>query len=104
MCAIYALQRPARDNQSAVPEGTESVHNSFHMDDYLKSSQSVDEATRRAQDLVRVLILDEFTLTKIMTKVAISIQLEHNCKLPENDTKVLSIVGDSSHVLSLQWN
>ena len=59
-CANYALKRTAADNRSAFPEAARSVENHFYMDDYLESSRTVEEATRKAQDLTELLILGGF--------------------------------------------
>ena len=42
-----------------------------------------EEGTRKAQDLLKLLILGGLTLTKIVTNVpSILFQLEHDCKSP----------------------
>ena len=98
-CANYALQRTAADNQSESIEASEGVHFYFHMDHSLESSQTVEQATLKAQDLVKLLNFDIFTLTKFATNVpGISYQLQHGRKLLKNDIKVLPTVGDLSHV------
>ena len=75
------------------------------MDDYIESSQIGAQSTRKAQDLVKLLILGGFTLAKFVTNVqSILSQFQHGCKSPENDNKLLPTVADSSHVLGLRWN
>ena len=87
------------------PEASESVRNNFCMDDYLESSQTVEQATRKTQDLVKLLNLSIFTLTKFKTNVpSHSSQFQQDRKPPENDMKVLPTIADSSHVLGLGWN
>ena len=54
-CANYALKRTATDNQTDYPEAAENVHSNFYMDDYLESSPTIEEATKKAKDLVKLL-------------------------------------------------
>ena len=68
-CANYALQRTSRDNRIKFPEAAKSVENNFYMDDYLESSATIDEATKKAQDLVKMLSKGGFTLTKFVSNV-----------------------------------
>ena len=75
------------------------------MDDYLESSQTVEQTTRKAQDLLKLLTLGGFTLTKFVTNVpSNSSQFQYGRKSTENYIEVLPTVADSSHVLSLRWN
>ena len=46
-CANYALQRTARDNRKKIPIAAKRVDSNFFMDDYLKSSATIDEATKK---------------------------------------------------------
>ena len=75
------------------------------MDDYLESIQTVEQATRNAQDLVKLLTFGGFTLTKFVTNVqSIASQIPIGRKLPKNDNKVLPTVENLPHVLGLRWN
>ena len=105
ICANYALQQTATDNQSEFPETSESVRNNFYIDGYLKSSQTVERTTQKAQDLVKLFILGCFTQTKFVKNVpSISTQFQHGRKSPKNHNKVLPTVAATSHVLDLRWN
>ena len=68
-CANYAYQRTARDNRKKFPEAAEKVGSNFYMDYYLESSATIDEATNKAQDLVKILSKGFFTLTKFVSNV-----------------------------------
>ena len=104
-CANYALKRTATDNQSEFPEAAASVCNNFYMDDYLESSQTVQQATQKAEDLVKLLARGGFKLTKFVTNVpSILSRLQPNTELPQGEIKVLPTAEDSSHVLGLKWN
>ena len=75
------------------------------MDDYLESSQTVEQATRKAQDLLKLLTLGGLTLRKFVTnEPSVSSQFQYGRKSPENYIKLLVTVADSSHVLGLRWN
>ena len=75
--ANYALRRTATDNASQFPETAQSVINNFYMEDYFESSPTAEEATRKAKDLVKLLSLCDFQLTKFVSNVpTIPSQLE----------------------------
>ena len=105
-CANYALQRTARDNRKKFPEAAKSVENNFYMDDYLESSATIDEATKKAQDLVKMLSKGGFTLTKFVSNVPnLSNHLEQKIELDtKTDEKLLAAEDENSHVLGLKWN
>ena len=68
-CANYALQRMARDNVSQYPEATKAVLEIFYMDDYLDSVESPERAPKRSKELVHLLHLGGFKLTKFVSNV-----------------------------------
>ena len=68
-CAKYALQQTARDIQTQFLEAANSVENHFYIDDYLESSPTVNEATKKAQDLIEMLAKGGFELTKFVNNV-----------------------------------
>ena len=61
-CANYALKQNATDNEN-FPEASHSLQNNFYMDDYLESSPTVQEATQKAQDLIKLLAVGGFSRT-----------------------------------------
>ena len=69
MCANYALRRTETDNKATFAEAARSVLSNFYMDDYLQSSLTVEEATRKAKDIVTLLSLGGFKLTKFVSNV-----------------------------------
>ena len=105
-CANYALQRTARDNRKKFPEAAKSVENNFYMDDYLELSATIDEATRKAQELVKMLSIGGFTLTKFVSNVPnLSNRLDPKIELDtKTDEKFLAAEDENSHVLGLKWN
>ena len=68
-CANYALQRTTRDNVSQYPEATKAVLENFYMDDYLDSVDSLERALKRWKELVHLLHLGGFKLTKFVSNV-----------------------------------
>ena len=103
-CANYALRRTATDNTSQFPEAAQSVINNFYMDDYLESSPTAEEATQKAEDLVKLLSLGGFKLTKFLSNVpTIPPQLEADPTSPTEGKEIPS-TENSSHVLGLKLN
>ena len=94
-CANYALQQTARDNRNQFRETANSVENHFYMDDYLESSPPVNEATKKAQDLVEMLA----NVPSLVNNVDPNFQPS-----TESTEKVLATDEDISHVLGLKWN
>ena len=68
-CANYALQRTARDNVIQYPEATKAVLENFYMDDYLDLVESHKRALKRSKELVQLLHLGGFKLTKFVSNV-----------------------------------
>ena len=66
-CANYALQRTARDNVSQY-QPNPSWKN-FYMDDYLDSVESPEKALKRSKELVYLLQLGGFKITKFVSNV-----------------------------------
>ena len=105
-CANYALQQTARDNRIQFLEAANSVENNFYMDDYLESIPTVNEATKKAQDLVEMLAKGGFNLTKFVSIVPGLVKIvDPKYQLPaESNEKVLVTNEETSHVLGLKWN
>ena len=104
-CANYALKRTATDNADKIPKAAQSVQTNFYMDDYLESSPTAEEATKNATDLVKLLSLGGFNLTKFVSNDHnILQQIEPNSEHQLNDSKQLPTTEESSHVLGLKWN
>ena len=102
-CANYALKRTGTDNQSDFPQAAQSVHRSFYMDDYLESSPTVEDASNKAKDLVKLLAKGGFKLTKFVSNVSqLPTKLEPD--LTSNQEKEIPIAEECSHVLGLKWN
>ena len=103
-CANFALRRTATHNQSTFSEAVQSVSSNFYVDDYLQSGPTVEEATRKAEDLVKLLSLGDFKLTMFVSNVSsIPAQMETN-RTPETKVEEIPSGEESSHVLELNWN
>ena len=99
-CANYALKRTATDNADMFPEGAQSVHKNFYMDDYLESSPTAKEAANKAKDLVKMLSKGGFKLTKFISNYPKSLnQIEPDSENQSNDGKQLPKQDECSHVL-----
>ena len=104
-CAIYALKRTATDNQANLPDAARSVHNNFYMDDYLESSPTANEASNKAKDLVKMLAIGGFKLTKFVSNVpSIPIEVDPNRDTRTTEEKEIPTVEKFSHVLGMKWN
>ena len=68
-CANYALQRTARDNAKFYPEAAKAVLENFYMDDYLDSLESPEKTINRSKELVHLLHLGGFKLTKFVSNI-----------------------------------
>ena len=72
---LWREQEPITGN----PEAAKNVLINFNIDGYWESSQTVEEATRRAEDPVKLFSLGGFKLTKFVSNVvSIPQQLEAN--------------------------
>ena len=103
-CANFALQQTARDNQSAFPEAAKAVQEKFYMDDYLDSVDCPEKALLLSKDLVKMLKLGGFKLTKFVSNVpGLAETLE-----PSLDTPAVKDIAThspvASHVLGLKWD
>ena len=76
------------------------------MDDYIESSATNVEATKKAQDPVKMLSKGCFTLTKFVSNIPnLPTSLETNVKpATETDEKHSAAGDENSHVLGLKWN
>ena len=73
------------------------------MDDYLESSPTVAEATQKAKDLVQLLSLGGFKLTKFVSNVPnIPSEIEPNNALTATEVKEIPKTEEASHVLGLK--
>ena len=66
-CANYALQKTATDNMSTHPEVAPVVIEKFYINDYLDSFENVTHAIKISRDLVSLLKLGGFNLTKFVS-------------------------------------
>ena len=103
-CAHYALQRTARDNVSQYSEATKAVLENFYMDDCLDSVESLERALSRSKELVHLLHLGGFKLSKLVSNMPNL--AEQIAGSPESiEPKVIaSFKEESLHVLGLKWD
>ena len=105
-CANYALQRTTMDNQAMFPDAASAVLEKFYMDDYLDSFEDPDVAFKMSQELITLLALGGFRLTKFISNVTkINKELNPPQSAPQQESKNIVTCGDnSSHVLGLKWD
>ena len=103
-CAKYALQRTARDNVSQYPETVKAVLENFYIDDYLDSVQSPERALKRSKELVHLLHLGGFKLTKFVSNVPNLADRNDGSPQSTEPKVIASSKEKSSHVLGLKWD
>ena len=105
-CANYALQRTAMDNQAKFPEAASAVLEKFYMDDYLDSFEDPDIAFKMSQELITLLALGGFKLTKFISNVTkIDKELKPPQSAPQQEIKNIVTCGDTSSLfLGLKWD
>ena len=103
-CANYALQRTARDNVIQYPEATKAVLENFYMDDYLDSVESPERALKRSKELVQLLHLGGFKLTKFISNVPNLADRIDGSPQSTEPKVIASSKEESSHVLGLKWD
>ena len=103
-CANYALQRTARDNAKEYPVAANAVLENFYMDDYLDSMESPERAIIRSKELVHLLHLGGFKLTKFVSNVPdLADRIDGSAQSTEPKV-IVSSKEESMHVLGLKWD
>ena len=94
------------DNQAMFPDAASAVLEKFYMDDYLDSFEDPDVAFKMSQELITLLALGGFKLTKFINNVTkINKELSPPQSAPQQESKNIVTCGDnSSHVLGLKWD
>ena len=69
ICANYALQHTASDNAKQYTEAARALLENFYMDDYLDSVESPERDLIWSKELVHLLHLVGFKLTKFVSNV-----------------------------------
>ena len=104
ICANCVLQRTARDNVSQYPEASKAVLENFYMDDYLDSVESPEKALKRSKELVHLLHLGGFKLTKFVSNVPNLADRIYGSPQFSKPKVIGSSKEESSHVLGLNWD
>ena len=105
-CANFALQKTVSDNQAEYPEAASAVVQKIYMDDYLDSFQNRDDALKLGRDIVSLLKLGGFHLTKFVSNVPdVTTALDPDNRESNSSVKDICASPDqSSHVLRLKWD
>ena len=82
------------------------MENHFYMDDSLESSPTVNEATKKAQDLVEMLAKGGFKLTKVVSNIPGLVNNVDPNSQPstESTEKVVATDEETFLVLGVKWN
>ena len=103
-CANYALQRTATDNANQYQESAKAVIENFYMDDYFDSVESPERALIRSKELVHLLHLGGFKLTKFVSNVPdLADRIDGSAKSTEPKV-IVSSKEESMQVLGLKWD
>ena len=103
-CANFALQQTARDNEATYPLAAKAVQQEFYMDDYLDSVECPETALKLSQELIEMLKLGDFKLTKFISNVNdLSETLEPSVPVPQVK-EIVQHPTITSHVLGLRWD
>ena len=94
------------DNQAMFPDAASAVLEKFYMEDNLESFENTDVAIKMSQELITLLSLGGFTLTKFISNVTkINKELNPPQSAPKHEIKKIVTCGDNfSHVLGLKWD
>ena len=105
-CANYALQRTAMDNQAIFPDAASAVLVKLFMDDYLNSFDYLNVVFELSQELIILLALCGFMLTKFKSNlIKINYELKPSKSTPQQESKNIVNCGDkSSNVFGLKWD
>ena len=104
-CAKFALQKTAKDNIRRFTDAAQAKLDKFYMDHYLDSLETSHEALSRAKNLVEILKLGGFKLTKFKSNTPHLLdEIENNDQFCQ--PKIILVYDDeaSSHVLDLKWD
>ena len=106
-CANFALRKTATDNMSTYPEAASVVNEKFYISDYLDSFKNVTHAIKINRDLVSLLELGGFNLTKFVSNAdeIASAMSPEDCETTFSTIKEkCNVTEQSSHVLGLKWD
>ena len=103
-CANYALKRTARDNTKFHFEAAKVVLENVYLDDYRGLVESPEKAISRSKELVHLLHLGGFKLSKFVSNVP-NLADEIDGSLQSTEPKVIAYCQeDLSQVLGLKWD
>ena len=106
-CANFALQKTATDSMSTNPEAASVANEKFYMNDYSDSFENFTHAIKISRDLVCLLKLGGFNLTKLVSN-ADEITSAMNPEESETSSSPIKEIckgaEQSSHVFGLNWD
>ena len=103
-CANFTLQQTARDNEATYPLAEKAFQQKFYMDDYLDSVECPETVLKLSQELIEMLKLGGFKLTKFISNVNdLSETLEPSVPVP-HVKEIVQHPTITSLVLGLKWD
>ena len=103
-CANFTLQQTARDNEATYPLAEKAFQQKFYMDDYLDSVECPETVLKLSQELIEMLKLGGFKLTKFISNVNdLSETLEPSVPVP-HVKEIVQHPTIMSLVLGLKWD
>ena len=102
-CDNYALQGLASDNAKEYSEAAKAVFENFYMDNYLDSVESLERALIRSKELVHLLYLGGFKLTKFISNVPDLADRNDGSAPPTEPKVIVSSKEETMQALGLKW-
>ena len=104
-CSNYALLRSAEDDEMKFPIAALAVKRNFYTDDFFKSVKSTDEAMGMQQQLVEMLNLGGFHLTKwISNEKEVIAQIPETERAPSVKVVDENIIMPVERALGVIWD
>ena len=106
-CANFALRKTATDTMSTYPEAASVVNEKFYMDDYLDSFENVTHAIKISRNLVSLLKMGGFNLTKFVSnadEITSAMNPEESETSSSPIKEIYNGAEQSSHVIGLKWD
>ena len=101
-CTNFVLQKTAKDNIRKFPDAVQAVLDKFYIDNYLDSLETPHEALIRAKNLVELLKLGGFKLTKFIKITPHSFdEIDNNDQLCQPRVILVSDEEAPSHVVGI---
>ena len=99
-----AIQRTASDNAKEYPEAAKAVLENFYMDDHLDSVEFPDRALIKSKELVHLLHLGGFKLTKFGSNIPDLVDRIDGSAQSTEPKVIVSSKEEPMYMLGLKWD